>query len=157
MDRACHTEPANMDPTIEQLGDLKAFEPRVRLARSTVTRWLLLLSGSVLVGIGVLGIFLPLLPSTVFFLGAAWCYARSSERMYRWLMENRLFGRHLRQYTEERGATAGAKFLSIATLWSGIGLSAYLIEPPVLVDIALGLIAVLVTWHLLKLRTIRRG
>jgi uncharacterized membrane protein YbaN (DUF454 family) len=121
-----------------------------------VRRVLLLAAGSLFVGIGVLGIFLPLLPTTVFFLIAAACYGKSSPGAYRWLTTNRWFGRYLREYREEHGATAATKVLSIASLWGGMGVSAWYLEPPVWVDGILVVIAVGVTAHLLMLRTIRR-
>ncbi len=120
-----------------------------------VTRWVYVALGSLLVGIGILGIFLPLLPSTVFFLGAAGLYGRSSPRAYRWLTTNRWFGRHLRDYKEQRGATVGAKVWSIATLWIGIGVSEYFLDLP-WVQLLLVAIGVGVTIHLVTLRTIRR-
>ncbi len=129
-------------------------EERARQKRG-VTRWVYVALGSLLVGIGILGIFLPLLPSTVFFLGAAGLYGRSSPRAYRWLTTNRWFGRHLRDYKEQRGATVGAKVWSIATLWIGIGVSEYFLDLP-WVQLLLVAIGVGVTIHLVTLRTIRR-
>ncbi len=120
-----------------------------------VMRVVLLAAGTVLVGVGVLGIFLPLLPTTVFLLLAAACYARSSPGAYRWLTTNRLFGRHVQQYREEHGATMGTKVFSIGSLWAGIGASAFFIEPALWVDAILLLIAVAVTVHLVMLRTVR--
>ena len=120
-----------------------------------VMRVVLLIAGTALVGVGVLGILLPLLPTTVFFLLAAACYARSSPGAYRWLTTNRYFGRYIRHYREEHGATLGAKMFSIGSLWIGIGASAFLISPPFWVDAILLVIAVGVTLHLLTLRTIR--
>jgi len=120
-----------------------------------VMRVVLIAAGTVLVGVGVLGIFLPLLPTTVFFLLAAACYARSSPGAYRWLTTNRFFGRYIRHYREEHGATMGAKMFSIGSLWIGISASAFLFEPAYWVDAILLLIAVGVTVHLLTLRTIR--
>ncbi|MDA0351035.1 MAG: YbaN family protein [Chloroflexi bacterium] len=118
-------------------------------------RALLLGTGTLFVGIGVLGIFLPLLPTTVFLLIAAACYGRSSERAYRWLMTNRLFGRYLRNYQEERGATVRTKVVSIAFLWVGIGAAAYWIDAPIWLAAVLAAIATGVTIHLVRLRTIR--
>jgi uncharacterized membrane protein YbaN (DUF454 family) len=120
-----------------------------------LTRWLYVALGSVLVGVGVLGIFLPLLPSTIFFLGAAALYGKSSPAAHRWLTTNRWFGRHLRDFREQRGATIAAKAWAIVTLWIGIGVSQYLVGTPWL-QLLLIAIGVAVTVHLVRLRTIRR-
>lgn len=152
-----HTKPALTQASSTEIADL-ASSPSLALrapSRSRLVRWLLIAAGSLLVGIGVVGIFLPLLPSTVFFLMAMGCYGKSSPSAYRWMTTNRLFGRHLREYREERGATVSTKVVSIATLWIGIGASEYFIDKLwirlLLVGIALG-----VTAHLFLLRTIRR-
>ncbi len=103
----------------------------------------------------MLVIFRPLLPSTVFFLMAAGCYGKGSPSAYRWLTTNRYFGKHLKNYREERGATIPAKIASIGSLWIGIGLTEYLVDNW-WIRLALALIAVGVTVHLLRLQTIRR-
>ena len=140
------------------MADLGTSSPQLVLPtpnRHRLVRWFFAGLGSLLVGIGILGIFLPLLPSTVFFLMAAACYGKSSPGAYRWLTTNRFFGRHLKDYKEERGATMGAKVMSIGSLWMGIGVSEYFLDP-LWLRIALGLIALAVTVHLVRLRTIRR-
>ena len=111
--------------------------------------------GSLLVAIGVLGVFLPLLPSTIFFLLAAACSARGSEHAYTWLMPTRFFGQYLRTYSEHGGATLRTKIVTIAMLWAGLALSAYLITPPMWVYAILAAVGVGVTAHLLRLRTLR--
>lgn len=121
-----------------------------------LVRWFFIILGSLLVGIGVLGIFLPLLPSTVFFLLAAGCYGKSSPGAYRWLTTNRWFGQHLRDYREERGATVAAKVYSVGSLWLGIGLTEYFFIENIWVRGTLLAVAVAVSIHLLALRTIRR-
>ena len=118
-------------------------------------RALLIVLGSFFVAVGVLGIFLPLLPTTVFFLIAAACYARGSQRAHHWLMTNRLFGRYLRNYQEERGATLGTKIVTLASLWGGLALAAYLVSPPLWGYAILAAIGLGVTAHLLRLSTIR--
>ncbi len=118
-------------------------------------RWLYIALGSLLVGIGVLGVILPLLPHTIFFLLAAACYARGSERAHTWLMTNRFFGRYLRNYSEHRGATPGTKAVTIGMLWIGLAISAWLITPAVWVYAILAAVGVGVTTYLLSLRTLR--
>ncbi|GIW13442.1 MAG: hypothetical protein KatS3mg062_0881 [Tepidiforma sp.] len=138
------------------MGDLQASDGRpAQPVTRGLRRWVFVGLGSLLVGIGVLGIFLPLLPSTVFFLGAAGLYGKSSPGAHRWLTTNRWFGRHLRTYKEERGATLGAKAWSIGTLWVGIGFSEYFIDLA-WVQLLLVAIGVAVTIHLVTLRTVRR-
>ncbi len=132
-----------------------AVSPALPATQNRLKRWVLLSAGALLVGIGVLGIFLPLLPTTVFLLGAAACFARSSPGAYTWLTTNRWFGRYLRDYRENRGATAGTKVASVSSLWGGMALSAYLVQPPVWVDSLLAAIAIAVTWHLFSLKSIR--
>ena len=112
-------------------------------------------AGGALVAIGVLGIFLPLLPTTIFLLGAAACFGKSSPGAYRWLTTNRYFGRYLRDYKEERGASVVAKVVALATLWAGIGFAVYLFRDVLWLDVVLIGIAVAVTVHLLSLRTMR--
>ncbi|MFN0095490.1 MAG: YbaN family protein [Dehalococcoidia bacterium] len=112
-------------------------------------------AGVLLTAVGILGVFLPLLPSTVFFLGAAACFGKSWPAAHRWLTTNRLFGRQLQQYQREKGATMSTKLFSISSLWLGIGASAYFMQPAWWVDGLLAAIAIGVTWHLAALRTLR--
>jgi len=76
------------------------------------------------VALAVLGLFLPVLPTTPFLLLAAVCYARSSERFYHWLMTNRWFGEYIRNYREGRGIPLKQKVLTISLLWVTIGYAA---------------------------------
>jgi uncharacterized membrane protein YbaN (DUF454 family) len=136
--------------------EMEDLGPSGLVSRSRLTRWALIAAGSLLVGIGVLGIFLPLLPTTVFFLGAAACFGKSSPGAYRWLTTNRYFGRYLRDYKEEHGATLATKLFSVGSLWAGIGLTGYLFRDVLWIDAILLAVAAGVTWHLLSLRTLRR-
>jgi len=140
---------------MEDLGVSPAAPPRAP-SRHRLVRWLYIAVGSLLVGIGILGIILPLLPSTIFFLLAAGCYGKSSPGAYRWLTTNRWFGRHLRDYREERGATVAAKAYSVGSLWLGIGLTGYFVVEDLWIRLTLLGIAAAVTVHLVTLRTIRR-
>ncbi len=122
------------------------------IARNPVLRWILTISGFVLVGIGVLGMFLPVLPTTVFFLLAAWCFARSSVKFHHWLHHNRLFGKYLSNYRSGAGMTVRAKAYSIGFLWLGIIISAVFMTENLYIRILLGAIAVGVTWHITTIK-----
>lgn len=126
----------------------------VTVSRSRLVRWFFMAAGILLVGIGVLGIFLPLLPTTVFFLLAAGCFGKSSPGAYAWLNSNRFFGKYLRDYRERRGATVATKVTSIGSLWLGIGLAVFFIHVT-WIAIVLFVIAAAVSTHLFRLQTLR--
>lgn len=116
-------------------------------------RALLIVLGTLCVVLGVLGIFLPVLPTTPFLLLAAICYARSSERFYHWLMTNRWCGEYIRNYREGRGVPLKQKMLTIFLLWLTIGSTAWLAISQWWVRWILLGIAVGVTIHLVKIKT----
>jgi len=114
-----------------------------------LTRTLLIVAGSVFVVVAIVGIFIPLLPTTPFLLLAAACYARGSQRFYDWLLNNRWFGRYIRDYREGRGIALRVKALTLLLLWVTIGFSAAFAVHSLPVRIVLGVIAVGVTAHIL--------
>lgn len=97
--------------------------------------------------------FLPLMPTTVFLLLAAYCYSRSSERFHNWLLNNRLCGAYIRNYRSGKGITRRQKISTILTLWASIGLSIWLINARFWPTLLLALIAAGVTLHLVLLKT----
>jgi hypothetical protein len=117
------------------------------------TAWIA--GGSACVALGVVGMFLPVLPTTPFLLLAAVCYARSSPRLYRWLLTNRWFGEYIRNYREGRGMTRSHKTAVLLLLWLTIGSSVVFAIQLWWVRILLGAIAVGVTIHILKIPTYR--
>ena len=88
---------------------------------SRVLKALLILCGTLCVALGVIGIFLPLMPTTVFLLLAAACYARSSERFYQRLVNHRYLGSYIRSSREGRGMRRRDKVITLALLWVSIG------------------------------------
>lgn len=152
-----HTKAATNEMDHAEMVDLAAsqrLEQPVQI-RSRIGRAFYVAAGSLLVVIGVLGIFLPLLPSTIFFLLAAGCYGKSSPSAYRWLTTNRYFGGYIRNYKEERGLTLRNKALSVGSLSLGIGAAILFFSPSIWVSGILLVIAVLVSAHLLRMRTLR--
>lgn len=73
-------------------------------------------AGLLLVGLAVVGALLPLLPSTVFALGAAACFARSSPRLEAWVLGHRRLGPSVRAWRAERAIPLGAKVLAVASM-----------------------------------------
>jgi len=116
----------------------------------------LLVAGSISLGIGVIGVFVPLLPTTPFLLLAAACYIRGSPRVYHWLMANRFLGTYIRNYRSGAGVPRRAKVASICFLWLTIGYSAAYLVQSALVQVILLFIAIGVTVHIISLRHSRR-
>lgn len=115
----------------------------------------LLVTGILATGIGILGIFLPLLPTTPFLILAAACFIRSSDRLYTRLITNRIFGEYLKNYLDKKGIPLGVKIITIFLLWITILLSALLFTDLIWVRILLVIIAVGVTIHLFYIKTYR--
>lgn len=128
---------------------------RVHKIQNKLVRVTLIITGTFFVAIGVLGIFLPLLPTTPFLLIAAALYARSSERFYYWLLHNRWFGGYIKNYREGKGISRKVKIWTISLLWITIIFSICTVEI-VLVRILLFLIAAAVSIHIISIRTIRQ-
>ena len=120
-----------------------------------VLRYLLIAAGLLAVALGVVGIFVPILPTTPFLLLAAFLFARSSERLYLWLHRNRWFGAYLTNYREGRGLPAREKAMTIIALWLAIGLSAAFALSSWWPRAGLVAIAIAVTVHLLRIPTFR--
>ena len=119
-------------------------------------RILLLAAGTLSVALAVLGVFLPLLPTTPLLLLAAWCYARSSERLYRRLLGNRWLGPYIRNYRDGRGMTVRAKISTLAVLWLAIGVTVGFAAPMWWARLLLVGIATGVSLYLFRLPTCRR-
>ncbi|MDO5652424.1 MAG: YbaN family protein [Moraxella sp.] len=77
------------------------------------------LLGFVFVGLGILGVFVPGLPTTVFILLAGYSWAKSSPRLHAWLMRHKLFGKMLTDWQERRAMPRYAKYMA----WSMMTLS----------------------------------
>lgn len=119
-----------------------------------IRKAILIFTGTVCVALGVLGMFLPLLPTTVFLLMAAYCYSHSSERFHNWLLNNRWCGAYIKNYKSGKGISIRQKISTIAILWASIGMSIWLLGG-FWVTLLLIVIAVGVTIHLLWIKTYR--
>ena len=119
-------------------------------------RWVLIVAGTIFVGLGTLGIFLPILPTTPFLLLAAACYARSSKRFYDRLINNKWFGACIKNYQEGKGIPLKVKVYTISLLWITILFSAFFVINIFWVRVVLILIAAGVTVHVLIIKTYRQ-
>ena len=126
-----------------------------QVSTSRLGRVLLTTAGTLCVALGVVGMLLPVLPTTPFLLLAATCFARSSQRFYHWLMTNRWCGAYIRNYREGRGLPLRQKILTLALLWIMIGTTTVFVISLWWVRVLLLAIATGVTLHLLRIPTFK--
>ncbi len=126
------------------------------MVNNKIGRTLLTAAGYLCVALGVIGAFLPILPTTPFILLAAWLFYRSSPRARAWLMSHRIFGKIVENYMEGRGIPLHAKIISISVIWLSMAATILLVGVPTWVDIVLIVIAVGTTIHISRFKTIKR-
>jgi uncharacterized membrane protein YbaN (DUF454 family) len=120
---------------------------------SKLKKVLLITCGTIFLALGIVGVFLPLLPTTPFLLLTATCYARSSKRLLRKLFNNRLVGKYIRDYQQQRGIRKSIKIYVLTLLWMTISLSAIFTDK-LWIRILLGCVAVGVTIHIARFKTL---
>lgn len=120
-----------------------------------INQSLWIFSGTLCVGLGVLGVFLPLLPATPFFLLAAYCYGRGSKKFYDWLINRSGFGSYIRNYQSGHGIPLKQKIMTIFFLWLMLGATIVFFVNAWWLKVLLGIVATGVTLHLLRIKTWR--
>ena len=123
----------------------------------TIKRILLVSAGSLSLGLGIIGIFLPLLPTTPLLLLAAACYIRSSDRLYNWLINHKRFGSYIRNYRDGNGIPFKAKVIGVTTLWISMLFTIFFVIPLISIKILLALIGSYFTWFILKQETLKEN
>jgi len=98
------------------------------MARNPLARLFYNFIGTLSVSLGVLGIFLPLLPTTPFLLLALACYMRGSQRMSVWMLNNSLFGEHLRNFQIRKAIPKRTKIWAISLTWVSLAISAWIMS-----------------------------
>lgn len=124
-----------------------------KIEKNKFKRYLYLILGIISVAMGFIGIFFPVWPTTIFLILAAWFFIRSSEKHYQWLINNKLFGKMIRNYREFKGITKQSRRNSIAILWVTLLISGIIVDE-IWVRIILVVVGIAVTWHLLALHTL---
>ena len=129
-----------------------------------LVRALWFIAGTICVVLGAIGIVLPILPTTPFLLAAAACYYKSSERMHKWLLNNKWLGEYIRNYTEGKGLTKKTKITALTVLWITISLSTVLVLHQLLpsqlvlpMQLTMMVIAIAVSIHILRLPTFKKN
>lgn len=125
----------------------------VQPSRHRSVRYLLLAIGWLSVALGVLGIFLPVLPTTPFLLLAAACFMRSSQRFYLWLVEHPRLGPWVVPYLHGQGIPRKAKVYALGLMWTSIAVSCYIV-PLIWARLFMLTSAVLVSIYILRQKTL---
>ncbi len=125
---------------------------KTKLMKHHTIKILLISVGCLSIALGVLGVILPLLPTTPFILLAAACFAKSSPRFHGWLLANRHLGPIIRQYHSGNGLSRRVRWRALATLWASMSLSIWIIGQWWAVA-TLGIIGAGVTIYLCRLPT----
>lgn len=112
--------------------------------------------GLISLGVGIIGVFLPLLPTTPFLLLSAALFARSSTRLYNWLLNHKILGAFIRNYREDKSVTVRVKVIAISMLWATMLFSIFLVvNEKWWLQVMLGTIATGVTIFIMSLKTRR--
>ena len=116
-------------------------------------KYILIVLGSISLALGVIGIFLPLLPTTPFLLLAAALYVRSSEELYNWLIHQKYLGTYIRNFREHKAIPLHAKIISVTLVWATLLYCAFGISENIYLSIGLLILAVGISWHILSYKT----
>jgi len=118
-------------------------------------RRLFVIAGTLALGIGVIGIIIPVLPTTPFLLLAAICYMRGSQRLYNALLRNRFVGSYVRNYLEGRGMSLKMKIWTLSLLWIATVSTAVLATDGLIIRFILAIVLTGVTIHILLIKTVK--
>ena len=115
-----------------------------------------ILIGSVSLALGIIGIFVPLLPTTPFLLLSAACWLRGSRRLYDWLLNQRCLGPYVRNFYEYKAIPLHAKIISVSLIWITLLNCAIWIVKPILLKVLLITLALAISWHILSYKTMKK-
>jgi uncharacterized membrane protein YbaN (DUF454 family) len=116
---------------------------------------LLIIIGSITLVLGVTGIILPILPTTPFLLISSYCYVRSSDRLYHWLLNHKVLGKYIYNYVEKKAIPKRAKISAVILICITMPITIILVNKLV-VSIILPLIAITVIIYILSLNTLKQ-
>lgn len=120
-----------------------------------VMKVICIILGSLSLGLGIAGIFLPLLPTTPFLLLTAALYFRGSPRLYNWLLRQKQLGLYIRNFREHKAIPLHAKIISVALTWLTILYCVVFLLPQVWLKVLLLALAASITYHILSYNTLK--
>lgn len=122
-------------------------------SNSSIKNKLFILLGTISLITGIIGIVLPLLPTTPLLLLSAYFYSKGSQKLYNKLLNNNFFGKYIKDYRENKGITTQTKITSILSVWVGIGITFFYFTENNIVKTILVTIAISISFYLLSMKT----
>lgn len=120
-------------------------------------RIFLIIVGSVSLVLGILGIFLPMLPTTPFLLLSAAAWVKASPSLYEWLINHRVFGEYIRNFREYRAIPLRVKIISVSLVWLTIGYCIFaVVDEWWWAQVLMALLATAISWHILSFATLKK-
>ena len=116
---------------------------------------LLIIAGTIFTGIGIIGVIVPVLPTTPFLLLAAACYIRSSQKLYTWLLNNRILGVYINNYIQGKGMPLRVKLITISLIWITIVLSVVFVIQSLAISVIVILVALGVNVYIIRIKTFK--
>ena len=116
---------------------------------------LLTILGLISLGLGILGAFLPVLPTTPLLLLAAFLFLRSNQRLYDWLMNHPKMGPYITNFMKHKAIPLRVKFIAVSTLWFTLLYCAVFVAEHWAFRAFFILLAICITWHILSYKTLK--
>lgn len=139
----------NKPTTYEAVFTIKDKELKSQIKKNRIVRTLFIIGGTLSLALAILGIIVPGLPTTPFALLSAFLYAKSSSRLYNWLLNNKVLGPRIRSYQKRNGVTKKGKIGIIIFMTSMVLFSSFVVIKDIplrMVILSLGLVGAIVVW-----------
>jgi uncharacterized membrane protein YbaN (DUF454 family) len=120
---------------------------------SNLKKYILIFIGLIFVAIGLIGVFVPGLPTTIFMILAAYCFIRSNEKLYNWVVNNKMFGSKVKHFMETKTIPLSGKIHSISAMWLMVILSLFLLKNSFVIKIIVIVAALIGTIVILSFPT----
>lgn len=116
-------------------------------------RYIYIIAGTICVIIGAIGAFVPLLPTTPLLLLAAWLYIRSSDRLYNWLLNQKILGSYIRDFMEEKAIPKRAKIVALVMMWASILFCIHFIAEPIWLKFLLAIATIAISLYIMSFKS----
>jgi len=149
----CHFATALITKMVLKKTGKHVVENKINHSTNKAIKLLFVSLGLISLGLGITGIFLPLLPTTPFLLLSAALFMRSSKRLYNWLINHKYLGTHIQNYIHHKTISKRSKIMSLILLWVTILASIFFVVHQIYLKLLLLFIAIAVCWHILSFKS----